>query len=882
MADNILFKSGLASKLNDITKTAGQLLFAIDGTSGSIYLDKDSTTRIKMNLDATKLQNARAINGTPFDGTQNITTTKWGSKRTITISDNDGTNTQSNANIDGSANFTLKLPATIKATLSGKASTAGHADTASSATTATTCTGNAETATKLQTARTINGTSFDGTLNITTANWGTARTLTIGNKEQSVKGDTNVSWSLHDILYNTSSIGTGTSWDITTPGVYYVGSNPVFTGTGNPESSNGGLNPYRYGQLIVSRANDGGIAQFYISHVDSENASFGIKFRTGWNHSYVSTWSSILDSTNYTNYTVTKTGGGASGTWGISISGKAASATRLATARNIVLNGDFTGSASFNGTADATITATNYKCSVDGGNTNSFPYHRIAYITGKSGQYSDFDCILDIKHNYARGGFGRIKIGFRTNSTGDVVDASATWLYKYNIRDDAISIAYWGVSGDNCYADVFYNHGILYPRCTVYQVYGNRAWTLVNSNQPDNSAAATEAYASISAAATALHGGTAYTNIVNSTQIGVGNADTVDNYHAANLLRSDGGVWNEGANIVCTGTGEWSFDVTDTNSTPGGACWHVWSGNTGSSILACHPADGRVIIPAHLSVGGYDNRTYSLSTNSFICNSWIRTVGATGWYNETYGGGFFMDDNTWMKVFNNKKLFVSNTDSDAIYTSGGVIASYLRIDNGNSSGYVELSEDGEGGTIRLIGPNGSKLWEMDCWNSSDLRIFSHDGSDYKFFVFGANGNLSAPSFSGNWNGNTIGINYGGTGVTSLNDLRKLFREWAPIDSSNDTTFNWAAKGLSVAGYGHGNSLTDKPSDWGIVLNVNAGDAEVHQLWLTQPSGRIFHRSGNASNWSGSWRLIYSDGDSIIYSSSEPTDRVKGTIWLKPA
>ena len=35
---------------------------------------------------------------------------------------------------------------------------------------------------QLTTARTINGTSFNGTANITTANWGTARTLTIGNK----------------------------------------------------------------------------------------------------------------------------------------------------------------------------------------------------------------------------------------------------------------------------------------------------------------------------------------------------------------------------------------------------------------------------------------------------------------------------------------------------------------------------------------------------------------------------------------------------------------------------------------------------------------------------------------------------------------------------
>lgn len=41
------------------------------------------------------------------------------------------------------------------------------------------CTGNAKTATTLQTARNINGTSFNGSANITTANWGTARNFTI-------------------------------------------------------------------------------------------------------------------------------------------------------------------------------------------------------------------------------------------------------------------------------------------------------------------------------------------------------------------------------------------------------------------------------------------------------------------------------------------------------------------------------------------------------------------------------------------------------------------------------------------------------------------------------------------------------------------------------
>jgi len=59
--------------------------------------------------------------------------------------------------------------------------------------------GNAATATTLQTARTINGTSFNGSANITTANWGTARTLTIGSTGKSVDGSANVSWTLAEI-----------------------------------------------------------------------------------------------------------------------------------------------------------------------------------------------------------------------------------------------------------------------------------------------------------------------------------------------------------------------------------------------------------------------------------------------------------------------------------------------------------------------------------------------------------------------------------------------------------------------------------------------------------------------------------------------------------
>ena len=66
----------------------------------------------------------------------------------------------------------------------------------------------------------------------------------------------------------------------------------------------------------------------------------------------------ILNQNNYTNYTVTKTGGGASGIWNISITGNQATASKLSTARTISLAGSVTGSQSFDGSQNITINTT--------------------------------------------------------------------------------------------------------------------------------------------------------------------------------------------------------------------------------------------------------------------------------------------------------------------------------------------------------------------------------------------------------------------------------------------------------------------------------------------------------------------------------------------
>lgn len=59
---------------------------------------------------ATKLQTARSINGTSFDGTENITTFKWGSSRNIYIRDASQSHTGEAVSVDGSSNEYLLLP----------------------------------------------------------------------------------------------------------------------------------------------------------------------------------------------------------------------------------------------------------------------------------------------------------------------------------------------------------------------------------------------------------------------------------------------------------------------------------------------------------------------------------------------------------------------------------------------------------------------------------------------------------------------------------------------------------------------------------------------------------------------------------------------------
>lgn len=153
---NIYSQGGLIEggtlKLSSTSTFSGKATFN-GGLSGTLTgsLSGNATT-------ATTLQTSRTINGTSFNGSANITTSYWGTTRTFYINDPSGAHYNSYS-VNGSGNVDMYLPSTMtgfssitSTTFSGSLS--GNASSAS-------------TATKLTTARTIWGQSFDGTANVT-------------------------------------------------------------------------------------------------------------------------------------------------------------------------------------------------------------------------------------------------------------------------------------------------------------------------------------------------------------------------------------------------------------------------------------------------------------------------------------------------------------------------------------------------------------------------------------------------------------------------------------------------------------------------------------------------------------------------------------------
>lgn len=72
-------------------------------------------------------------------------------------------------------------------------------------------------------------------------------------------------------------------------------------------------------------------------------------------------------------------------------------------------------------------------------------------------------------------------------------------------------------------------------------------------------------------------------------------------------------------------------------------------------------ASGRISINSALDVGSVTTFYNKVTGTSISCSDWHRSTGQTGWVNDSYGGGIYMTDATWVRVWNGKGFLCENT-----------------------------------------------------------------------------------------------------------------------------------------------------------------------------------------------------------------------------
>jgi trimeric autotransporter adhesin len=337
----------------------GKLTGTVVATNGVVTTGSYANPSWITSLAETKVLPSQATHTGKFL-TTNGTATSWAN----VPAPNNGTLTLgvSGTGLSGSASFTADQAGNSTFTVTSNATNLNTASTLvardasgnfSAGTITAALTGNASTATTLQTARTINGTSFNGSANITTTNWGTARTL----NGVSVDGSTN--YNIPD-LRATNSTTTLSTVGVTSA-VNFLQVTNAATG-GAVQISTAGTDT-NINLQVVTKGTGSIILDTGASTGDIELKPGSANLRLYDDDS--SHYYQFITGNQTANYTLTlpagnvvipagtlvpTTGTGASGTWGISVTGNAGTATTLQTARTI--NG-----VSFNGSANITVTA---------------------------------------------------------------------------------------------------------------------------------------------------------------------------------------------------------------------------------------------------------------------------------------------------------------------------------------------------------------------------------------------------------------------------------------------------------------------------------------------------------------------------------------------
>ena len=565
-------------------------------------------------------------------------------------------------------------------------------------------TDNVASATKLQTARTINGTLFDGTANITTAYWGTARTITLSGAvtgSASVNGSQNVTITT---TYQTGSIdgryvggnktaNHGSSGTAYTADSYsstfarkefvafaergswaYANNGYVTTDTG-VNIPLAGTAVFQWGasdtnktQLFITPHNNSGV---------SNPAANEMLFYTSNGSGYTSAWTRVLTHRNYTAYFnpanyvtalgtngnyVTWTKNGTTNNLTVPYATKANRLT-LVNCYNGTTNNDLWSSIK---TANNTYigTATIYEVYDDGGPTTYGEVLDIVSIHSNHWQpqlWFDSGKTGSIRHrnkDYNNATWGSWYTLLDTNNYPGLLDG------RYVTLTTAQTVS--GVKTFSTQQKFTVATGTSPFTVTSTTVVTNLNSDLLDGRHLGNATGripyivSFPAYSSFGSSTSTLdyeknilkwiwtnqnHGG-------DTLLIGVGRPNSIGNlqiqlYGTSGVNSSTGYpkyssaiYYPLGGRPICFGTTDYNFysyslAFSDDIKDPANYYW------------------------ANIKVSASSSTATQPTFNTCYTSNWFRSQGGTGWYNQSYAGGVYMNENYWVKTYGGTMMYIA-------------------------------------------------------------------------------------------------------------------------------------------------------------------------------------------------------------------------------
>lgn len=371
-------------------------------------------------------------------------------------------------------------------------------------------------------------------------------------------------------------------------------------------------------------------------------------------------------------------------------------ADTLTTARTIILGGDLSGSASFDGSANITINAT----VADDSHSHT--------ISNVNGLQTELDSKVDNLGGVASGlSLSKYiilsdyddSVSLNTGIRSYVRDG--TWHINQHISEtNPIQIS---IGGQQVFHDGYHPNADKWTTARTLTLNGDVSGSVAFDGSGNPTMTVTVANDSHT------HDGRYYTESEsNSRFVNVtGDTMTGDLNLQSHLRIGSGGATGGGAVAQISSTGN-RFYIAPTNK----AGSYAWSKEF------TYDPDGDAVWTAEggFKVTGATTITGGLTVETDLyCNSgWLRTYGSRGWYNQTYGGGVYMTDTTWVRTYNNKGFFTT-TD---VRADGNILV--------NSAEGI-TSRTGSYGTIQTVDTAGETGWQG--YSISGRAVFMHDSSN---------------------------------------------------------------------------------------------------------------------------------------------------------